>query len=393
MPSTRSSTEGGGFRSRKHERLLRDVYPCLLCWQAKLNSVLPKVKCEMWTKSTRADVIVVVGPGNQGDNLHRRNMKRLSRHNLPSGRLKEEKMMRIPSLISEWTVRRKTTNWTTQCVSIIFALITLGSVAAESSPPAALDNWSTSTRLEKGEDVTISVTRSHALGRSGNQTNSLEATVASLVSDVVGEEVKQVEGTTYGIDTQLVVEKEKAKSELEEGTISTVPEAFTLTTATSGTENGGTMSSLSSWLEEEALSTTRPARTTTRTRIDDSVVVGGRGSSLDPVPDEAAELLPQNDQPARLGDSGLDTRIRRNGSVGYYYDNDDKRSNGKFGGGHQQQQDHFDRLQRDDESAGMVWSGVNINNDNGKGFNDMDIQCPSLTENSACPCYKFDDGE
>lgn len=111
-------------------------------------------------------------------------------------------------------------------------------------------------------------------------------------------------------------------------------------------------------------------------------------------PDDV-ESYPQNDQPAYFGqrqhqqqkedvDEGLDS-----GRGGYNYGND-KMSNGMAGGSTASQQ----TKQR---GHGTADSGNNNNNksgDYGKGLANVDaIQCPSFTENSACPCYKFDDGE
>lgn len=117
---------------------------------------------------------------------------------------------------------------------------------------------------------------------------------------------------------------------------------------------------------------------------------GGEGAGVASPTDETwnrtiraveAELLPQNDQPVVEGQSheqheeeeeedaddhvltaaggGLD-------SVGGYYRSHNKMSNGSFvaGSGHQPQERQ-----------------------------PLTIQCPSLKENSACPCYRFDDGE
>lgn len=150
-------------------------------------------------------------------------------------------------------------------------------------------------------------------------------------------------------------------------TPSTVPEAFIATTTT--TKSGRMMSSGTATATE---------RTTTSE------------------PDDV-ESYPQNDQPAYFGqrqqqedvDEGLDSG--RGG--GYNYGND-KMSNGMAGSSTASQQ----TKQRGHGAAADSGNNNNSNNnksgDYGKGLANVDtIQCPSFTENSACPCYKFDDGE
>lgn len=117
------------------------------------------------------------------------------------------------------------------------------------------------------------------------------------------------------------------------------------------------------------------------------------------MPDEA-ELLPQNDQPGAFGNDGLDSERGRSVGGGFHYNhqNMSNESLGGDGGGQrlrrrQREEEDLDELPQRDEESVVRGGGGSSNNDNGKGFNDMDIQCPSFTENSACPCYKFDDGE
>lgn len=115
------------------------------------------------------------------------------------------------------------------------------------------------------------------------------------------------------------------------------------------------------------------------------------------------ESYPQNDQPAYFGqrqhqqeedvDEGLDS-----GRGGYNYGND-KMSNGMAGGGSSSTASQQTTQRGHGTAAAAADSGNNNSNNNksgdyGKGLANVDaIQCPSFTENSACPCYKFDDGE
>lgn len=124
---------------------------------------------------------------------------------------------------------------------------------------------------------------------------------------------------------------------------------------------------------------------------------------------DETELLPQNDQPSRLGTRTDDEAALAGGQGlfrsggggggggGYYYGNDNNMSNGngKFGANQQGTSSSSAMLanRNQNNQSGSVAGPANGNADNRKGFTDIDIQCPSLTENSACPCYKFDDGE
>lgn len=146
-------------------------------------------------------------------------------------------------------------------------------------------------------------------------------------------------------------------------TISNIPVAFSTTRASDGPQG----TSRGEKAGEGAVETTETETTSkSTTRADET------------------DSLPQNDQPTRFGQKQQqqqheDVVVGGDGADsgrGYYHSNN-KMSNGMLDGAssHQPQDRHS-------PAAG-----------GGKGFTDMDIQCPSLKENSACPCYKFLDGE
>lgn len=151
----------------------------------------------------------------------------------------------------------------------------------------------------------------------------------------------------------------------------------------------------SSSASERTLSTKTTATTTREGEaLREAAAPSGGGGSRRTRADEA-ELFPQNDQPHRnVHRDGADAGGRGggwNGDDGLavtatgldtlpsgYHNGHSKMSNGMSDDvvDSQQQKQQQQPLKKLRRGAGHV-----------------DIQCPSLKENSACPCYKFDDGE
>lgn len=268
-----------------------------------------------------------------------RKMTKMSRHSLPPGRLKMAQGSLCPG----------------QCFSIMVLLIVTVinvSTATATTMPSDRDEQPLIARTTTPSDLVVnssivpSPTAPHSLvpvAVPGHTTQKHQGTVTKVL--------KTNDGKTSGGGGGVLLEPTRRAD-----TISNTPVKRRRTTA-----SGDGQSRLSSGTAEAE---TTSGRTTTKA--------------------DETELYPQNDQPSRFGQQQekdtVDDGLGSSGGGGGYYHGNNKMSNGMLDGANGQQP----------QDKHLIGSADAFG---GKGSTEMDIQCPSLKENSACPCYKFDDGE